>query len=286
MTISRQTYHWKPSAWLKVDGPDAFTFLQGQFTNDLRDLEKQRASYGLWLNQKGKVLADSFILWSAREDAFWVGSYYSSAEVIRERLESYIIADDVRVSDETDRWLGMTVTGPQLTPAEDIEARAGIAFRGRRGLGEHWEYVVEKRFDVPGGIALSDDDILRARIQAGIPAVPVDIGLGELPNEGGLEADAISYTKGCYLGQEVMARLKNLGQVRRRLMRVKGEGLPPASPSPLFQNGKKLGELRSVVADGTGFVGLALLTTMQLDRQTRLGLVLDGPGLVELVDIA
>ena len=56
---------WEPAAWLQVSGPDAFNFLQGQFTNDLRLLEEQPAVYGLWLNEKGKVQGDSFVLRAA-----------------------------------------------------------------------------------------------------------------------------------------------------------------------------------------------------------------------------
>ena len=70
---------------------------------------------------------------------------------------------------------------------------------------------------------------------------------------------AISYTKGCYLGQEVMARLKNLGHVRRRLHIVRGEGEPPAAGAQLFQNERKVGEVRSTARDGRGFVAIAML---------------------------
>ncbi len=105
MTINISTsavfFCWRPAAWLRVAGPDAPSFLQGQFTNDLRALEKQAAVYGLWLSVKAKVLADSFVLRGAEENEFWIGSYFSPAAVIRERLESHVIADDVTVEDRT-----------------------------------------------------------------------------------------------------------------------------------------------------------------------------------------
>jgi folate-binding Fe-S cluster repair protein YgfZ len=92
------------------------------------------------------------------------------------------------------------------------------------------------------------------------------VGPGDLPNEAGLEAEAISYTKGCYLGQEVMARLKSMGQVRRRLVRVGGAGESiPALPVPLFGGGRAVGELRSAVRDGAGgWSGLAMLSRLQV----------------------
>ncbi|HEX7632355.1 MAG TPA: folate-binding protein, partial [Lacunisphaera sp.] len=86
------------------------------------------------------------------------------------------------------------------------------------------------------------------------------IGSGDLPNEAGLESVAISYTKGCYLGQEVMARLKNLGQVRRRLHVVHGRGTPPRPRTALYQGDKKVGEIRSIAPRGDDFVALAMLS--------------------------
>src|SRR3954467_6753383 len=106
----------------------------------------------------------------------------------------------------------------------------------------------------------------RRRIAAGIAAVPADVGPGELPNEGGLDAEAISYTKGCYLGQEVMARLKSMGQLRRRLLRVQGIGETyPALPAPVFAGSRQVGELRSAVRNGTGgWTGLAMVSLLQV----------------------
>src|SRR5476649_1286814 len=105
MTISPTSFHlWQPAAWLRVRGPDAFVFLQGQFTNDLRELDHVAAVYGLWLNQKGRVLADGFVLCGKEPAEFWVGSYFSPAAVIKKRLESHLIADDVAITDETAAW--------------------------------------------------------------------------------------------------------------------------------------------------------------------------------------
>ncbi|MES1167157.1 MAG: folate-binding protein, partial [Pseudomonadota bacterium] len=78
MTIrnSPSVHRWRPAAWLQVSGPDAFSFLQGQQTNDLGRLKTDPAVYGLWLNQKGRVLADSFVLRGDAPEAFFVGSYF------------------------------------------------------------------------------------------------------------------------------------------------------------------------------------------------------------------
>ncbi len=273
----REFFAWKPAAWLRVGGADSFAFLQGQFSNDLRGLESGGAVYGLWLNHKGRVLADSFVMRGAGgADEFWVGSYFSTAATIRGRLEAFIIADDVVVEDVTEQWTGVTWFG-----AEDAFAKGsdGFVFRGRRGVEPGWERVVPLgRADVAdAGMSLTAVEMERRRIEAAIPAVPSDIGPGELPNEGGLEASAISYTKGCYLGQEVMARLKNLGQVRRRLLVVRGHGAPPVPLAALYQAEKKVGEIRTVATRADGFVALAMLSLINFTPTTGLSLEPAGP---------
>src|SRR5262245_55014498 len=91
-------FAWRPACWARVAGSDAATFLQGQFTNDLRALSNTGAMYGLWLTLKGKVQADSFVLRGTNADEFWIGSYFSPAAVICARLEGHVIADDVTIT--------------------------------------------------------------------------------------------------------------------------------------------------------------------------------------------
>ena len=122
------------------------------------------------------------------------------------------------------------------------------------------------RAQLAGWRELSADEMARRRIEAGIPAVPADLGPGDLPNEGGLEADAISYTKGCYLGQEVMARLKAMGTVRRRLVRVAWAGEEILTlPAALFLGARQVGELRSAAPEAKGgAIGLAMVSLLQV----------------------
>ena len=135
---------------------------------------------------------------------------------------------------------------------------------------------------VHGAMAVESDEVELARIRAGVPAIPVDLGPTDLPNEGGLEETAISYTKGCYLGQEVMARLKNLGQVRRRLHLVGGEGAPPPLATPLFQGLRKAGEIRSAASEDGGFAALAMLSLVGLDLRAGFSPRPDGPPTIRI----
>jgi folate-binding protein YgfZ len=275
-------FHWKPAAFLRVFGSDAFTFLQGQFTNDLREVTSTRAVYGLWLNHKGRVLGDGFV-GKRGEDDFWIASYFSPAEILRNHLEAFIIADEVTVQDCTAdssaiTQVGLDIAQPFVPPPE---AKA-VTFGGRRGLPSCSEWIFPSQAEalifplLAGKPQIEFAEMERARIEAGVAAVPLELGAGELPNEGGLENSAVSYTKGCYLGQEVMARLKSMGQVRRRLMRVDGAGAIPPLPAALFQGERRIGELRTAVSRGDQFIGTALLSLLYLREKDGLSFAASG----------
>lgn len=294
-STSPTIFRWRPACWLRVSGEDAASFLQGQFTNDLRPLVagEMGAVYGLWLSLKGKVLADSFVQRGRAANEFWIGSYFSPVAVIRERLESHIIADDVVIEDVTDEWAGISVLGAGAGELLRESTEGAQVFRGRRDRGEgiEWMYLAAAgEPDWMAGLAApvwpDAEAMARRRIQAGIPSVPADIGPADLPNEAGLEAEAISYTKGCYLGQEVMARLKAMGQVRRRLMRVgAADGRVPAAPAPLFLGGRQVGEVRSAVSDGgSGWLGLAMVSLLHLTDGAKLALAVEAGPEVDLLD--
>lgn len=292
-------FDYSPSACLRVTGEDALSFLQGQFTQELRPDRAPAVSYGLWLNQKGRVLADSFAL-RVGEQEVWLVSLASPAATIRERLEAYVIADDVVIDDVTVRWRGRailgegagawlrTATGGALPDAGGfVRVGEGFVFHGRRGAGESWEWLSPEPLPEATGLtALTLPDLEYLRIQAGLPCVPKDIGPDDLPNEAGLDAEAISYTKGCYLGQEVMARLKSMGRVRRRLLRVSvTESLSPSLPAALFQGERKVGDLRSLAPQpGGGAVGLALCSLLALDTARPLSLAPPGDGTFTLME--
>jgi len=288
-------FDYRTGTLLRVAGEDAFNFLQGQFTNELRQ-PPGSATYGLWLNQKGKILADSIVL-GISEKEFLIASESSPAAVIRQRLEDYIVADDVVLVDETASTHGLLLGGTQAgaiikpllgavpSPGRFIRKDEILGYGGRRLPGESFELLgpgkvlaeIRRQLVASGVIEVEAAEIEFARISAGIPGVPADLGPGDLPNEGGLEDAALSYTKGCYLGQEVMARLKNLGQVRRRLHVVRGRGIPPAAHTALFQGEKKVGELRSAASRKDEFVAWAMLSMINFNAAHGISLEPTGP---------
>lgn len=282
-------------AILRVTGEDAFSFLQGQFTNELRH-PPGSATYGLWLNQKGRVVADSIVLRLA-ENEFLVLSVSSAASVIQQRLQDYIVADDVGLTDETATVGGLTIGGAGCgetiravfgavpSSGHFIRNGDGVIFNGYRLPAENYEIIGpektvadwRERLVARGWAEIGIEAIEWSRISANIPAIPQDLGPTDLPNEGGLEESALSFTKGCYLGQEIMARLKNLGQVRRRLQVVHSSGVPLRSEAPLYQGSLKVGELRSVSGGEQGYVAFAMLSLINLKPEVGLSLAPDGP---------
>lgn len=304
--------HWtKLAARLRVSGSDAATFLQGQFSNDLRRAEPCPATYGLWLNHKGRALADSHVL-QVGPNEFEIISRTSASATIRERLETYIIADDVVVEDVTGGCVAAVIAGPRIGEvleglgapglAGPVFARVGdlVILPARCDAGPSWFVVAPEAHvaDLRSGferLAVREVDAAvfeSRRLAAGIPSVPDELGPDDLPMEGGLEHDAISFTKGCYLGQEVMARLHNLGQVRRRLylVRLAPGAAVPARGTPLFAGAQRLGDLRAAVpavdAVGGGGLGLAMLQAHAAQPGLALSVAADAPPTVHVERLA
>ena len=298
--MTTYAFSYRPAACFRVGGEDAGSYLQGQFSNDLRQATGS-AVYGLFLNGKGKVVADAQVL-KLTEQAYLVTSYFSPAAVVRRRLEEFIVADDVVLEDLTPMTRGLAVWGAecgrmlrqrfQVVPSagQFVQSDDLVVCPGRRTKGENFEIIgpdhligpVREQLLKAGCVEAEANQAECLRLTQGIPAIPQDIGPGDLPNEGNLDQEAISYTKGCYLGQEVMARLKNMGRVRRRLFVVQGTGNPPGAYTPLFQRERKVGEIRSGASHAGGFVAMAMLSLLNLDETVGLSLAPGAPPTLRL----
>lgn len=273
-------YKSRLSADLLVSDEDSADFLQSQFTNDLRPFEAGGVTYGLWLNVKGKVLADSFVL-CLEPEAFRVLSFESSEAAIRQTMQEHIIADDVEIEqmgssfvisvigDEAAEVLGaLGLDAPEA--GKFFESEGCIIFRGRRSRKAAFELIfdsaalADQTWEklISFGVTEASPEVIEGeRVAASIPAVPREVGPGDLPGEGGLQADAVSFTKGCYLGQEVVARMEHVGRPQRGLFIVEGKCALPSSGVDLTNSeGKKIGELRSVIETHHGkWTGVAML---------------------------
>lgn len=272
MTDECWFYTYRPRAFFEVGDEDAAAFLQSQFSNELQPFEAGRATYGLWLDVKGKVLGDSVVLCQG-ESRFRVFSQGSDGEGLRAHLERHIIADDVAI--EPVKWgLACEISAGACAKLAINLPEAGRFIATEYGCLSHapasrYTLMVETEamakalrerlveFDC-GELSVSAHGL--QRIAAGRPLIPDEIGPADLPGEGELERDAISFTKGCYLGQEVVARMHNLGQAQRGLFVVAGAGEVPALPLAAYNgDAKRVGEVRTAYQQDQGWRGVALL---------------------------
>lgn len=230
------------TAVVRITGEDAAAFLQGQCTADLRGVALADA---LWLNRKGRVLAHTVVAQEA-DGSFLLLCPHLSAEALIAVVTANVIADDVIATDETARWQRHVAWGatPALADAK--------LFPTRRFGVEAWDVLTPAGAAAPGEPG-SLAELDAARIAAGVPSVPADCGANEFPQECGLDA-WVSYAKGCYLGQEVMARIQSMGSLRRILRRVEGPvsvGLELKTPE---------GKVAGLVRSAAGEAGLALVS--------------------------
>lgn len=257
-------YPYDLAAHLIVSGEDAADFLQSQFSNDLRPFTAGQCAYGLWLDVKGKIVGDSWIL-SEGEERFRIFSEHCDGDLIREKLENHIIADDVELESGQSIY-GLALIGEGVGNVMEQSDEQLSCFPGRRSSQPSCELIFSDEasrrawIDANDLQIVSDDWIQIDQMEAGIPLFTREVLPGDLPGESGLVEDAISFTKGCFLGQEVVARMHNVGRPQRGLFVLSGSGDPPNVPSPVTNEaGKLLGDLRTSIAVADGWKGVAML---------------------------
>lgn len=247
---------------LRLTGADRVRFLHGQVSSDVRALKVGQTQYGCVMTAKGKMCADVFI--HAEIDALLLDADESLREELAARLERYIIADDVVLEDVTEQWALFHV----------VPASEGAAITSRFGhAGEDLFYPMDRRESFRAGQLLpewTETEIELIRIAAGVPRWGLDLAPDTIPVEAGLEERAISYTKGCYIGQEVISRIKSIGQVQHRLVRLQaGQALVPGEKI-FTADGAPTGEVTSAIAlpDSRGWIGLGYVRRAQAEAGT------------------
>ncbi len=268
-----------PRGRLCVTGADRARFLNGQVTNNVKDLRPGQGCYAALVSAKGKLQSDLNI--HCLRDELLLDFEPGLTATVTTRLEQYIIADDVQIVDAAPHYGLLSVQGPlSQTVAESLGLACEIpaqpmtfstvsdATLGEVYLMNH-PRLGAKGFDffVPtaalaavvdkliaaakavGGRACGWQAWEMARMEAGIPRFGPDMDESNLVSEAGIENRAISYSKGCYIGQEVIARIRTYGQVAKALrgLRFEGSGPLPVKGDKLFHNGKEAGYLTSAL---------------------------------------
>ena len=202
---------------LRVTGNDRLRFLNGQVTNDVRKAGEAVAVEACVLNAKGKMNAHIFV--SAAPDCFWLDADRELREAFPVRLERYVIADDVQIENVTDRLSVFHVlsrAAPNLSDCRIVSLR--------RFAEPGWDIWADAAAhdDVSRKLSSTFDHLDPAtaeimRIEEGIPRWGRELTEEIIPIEANLEERTVDYEKGCYIGQEVISRIKMSGQTNKRL---------------------------------------------------------------------
>jgi folate-binding protein YgfZ len=229
-------------------GPDALRYLNGQFTQDVRLVaDAGRALPSCVTDAKGR-LQFRVRLHRSTEGDWLVSSEHADPDALLARLSRYLIADDAEGFDVTGEWRMVHVTG-ELSANLDLQAVAS----DRIGLPgwDVWIPATASGDSLDRLLALDEwpvDEAETQRVAAGVPAWGAELTEGMLPPEAGLDRTDISYAKGCYIGQEVISRIKSAGKVNRRLVRLvaDAEAVLKAGDALLDANGDEAGVITSV----------------------------------------
>lgn len=226
---------------LELSGADRVKFLHSFCTNDVKRLSAGEGCEAFITNVKGRVLGHVWI--NATDSSLWLDAVADSAERLVPHLERYVINEDVSIADRSSEFGLLLVVGPdaaarltqfgfEVAALDDLDHLsadvAGTQYRVRRfDVGPYRGYVLTTAREKLGdlwtglcgvGVRPAGSEVWNAlRIEAGLPIYGVDITDENLAQEVGRSATAISFTKGCYLGQEPIARLDAMGHVNREL---------------------------------------------------------------------
>jgi tRNA-modifying protein YgfZ len=240
-------------AKLRVTGPDRIRFLNGQLTNDLSRLEPGFSIHACALSAKGKLCGDLFV--TPMTDAVLLDYESALRESLAARLEKYLVADEVEIEDVTEQYALFHVCDLVLpdavVPEGTIAANNRFAMEGTDILvPATLSQIVPK---LVNETPVTESALEQFRIEQGIPRWGFELSEEVLPNEAGLDERAVSYTKGCYLGQEIISRIKSLGHVNRHLRGV------------LLKNKTELGVGDRLIAEGSKEIG-SITSACRSDR--------------------
>ena len=292
--------NWR--AKIAVTGGDRVRWLNGMATNNIRDLAPGHGVYAFLLNAQGRIQADLYVF--QRGDSLLVDTERGQQEKVLQLFDHYIIADDVEFADISDKLTAVGLTGPE---SRQVLERTGIAVPDLAHLqfadvawqqktitllrsgeeareswqvwsapehaGELWSALLKAGARPIGTTALN-----LFRISRGIPQFGEDIRERDLPQETG-QTRALNFTKGCYLGQEIVERIRSRGAVHRQFTAFVVEGLLPEPGAKIMAGEnteeKEVGEITSSAVlplpGGNRTVALGYLRREAVGKDLRAG---------------
>ena len=266
---------------VRVSGSERATWLQGLLTNDVQALAPGQGCYAAWLTPQGRMITDAVVL--AEENTLTVDVPVALGELVYRQLDAAIFAEDVQITDEGALWgmvgvhglnaaatmsramVGSRPSATRLSAEAMMDwpeyANAPLGLLGRVMRLDHYGtpgFVIRvpvdardlwmSRLRLAGGTPIAAEVVEFARIEAGRPEFLVDMDADTIPLEAGIEDRAISFTKGCYVGQEVIVRVvhRGGGRVARKLVGLKLDSASvPAARAPVRGERGEVGRVTS-----------------------------------------
>lgn len=261
-----------PVAMAVVTGRDCAKFLHNLCTADVLKMQEGDLREAFFTNVKGHVLAHALLVCQA--EAVVVVVFQRDASPLLAHLDRYLLRDDVTFA-TADRPPVLAVASTTVPPVTEL-CRFPLLTANSWLVDAAETAKLESAGFVPGG----DDDFTRLRVASGWPLQVVDFGDNTLPQELSRDTAAISFTKGCYLGQETVARLDALGHVNKQITLIEGPDLAPGTE--LFAGEKLVGSITSAAATGEQRLGLAMVRRESSGVGTKLRTIQGTATVVEL----
>ena len=260
-----------------IGGPDAAEYLQGQLTNDVEALGEDEGCYAALLDRKGHLQTDMRVLRLSSGAQFWLDLEPEPEPAVLTHLRTYSIGREVEIEDVGEDWAILSLIGPRAAEIGGFEglgpehAQRFRRWEGIEVLGVATSFGVDlivRAEDAPavrelalaaGAVAVSEEAAEIVRIESGTPRFGADMTAETMPAEAGIVDAAVSFTKGCYIGQEPVARLHYKGRPNRRLRGL--ELSAPAEPGSELRLGERtVGSIGSSrVSPARGPIALAIV---------------------------
>jgi len=272
---------------IRVSGEDKETFLQGQLTNDTRNIDKGSSQLSGYCTPKGRMLAN-FRIFEDQQDNWFIVLPSERLPAILKRLSMFILRSKVEITDVTDEILllglsgdciGKALTTPLPTKADEVTHADSISFI--RVETPSPRYMVAGNADAIIALWQQLDDAMSANtstwrlgdVRAAIPTVFENTQEAFIPQMTNMQLiNGVSFTKGCYTGQEVVARMQYLGKLKRRMYRVSFDHNGSVQPgdeifSSISKSGQGAGKLVDAINTGDNhYEGLAVMEISSADE--------------------
>ncbi len=266
---------------LAVEGGDRIAWLNGLVTCDVAKVGAGQASYGLTVGTKGRILADLFLVNAPERVLLLVP--HDAAEAVRQLFEHHLVMEDAEIAPrdvvsffahgpESAALAAKAAAAGAVTAPLDFTGRGGALILADAAVASAVEQALDAELASLGGLRADAESWRAVRVKLGLPEWRTDFDETFYPQEASLETRAVSFSKGCYLGQEVVCMLQMRGRVTRKLLPIAfGDGVTELADRAEVQTegGAVVGKVTSFVG-GPQARGLALLKTSSGDPGTAL----------------